>query len=276
MISKAQSAVILTVLTMPLCSLQSQEVTAAERTSVNRLLDKSIRSFRVVPRESEQRSLKSLPVLRWTNDVRESHSVGLLSLWVDRGRPVAVLGTYVWQDRLMHEFDSVSRSTLQVFEDETLVWEPSKQVDFTPEPNKISVERSEAGRMRQMKSIASQMSVTMLGWRQDLSDREQLRLLPRELYRYPVECVDCLDGAIFAYVLGTDPEALLVMEAIERNGQNEWQYAFVRQTSAGLETVRDGVTIWQVPPHPPRNDRNGLGFTFENKTSVSAEVDPSK
>ncbi len=261
---------------IPLCTLRSQEATEAGRKSINQLLDKSILSFRVVPKGSEQRALNCLPVLRWTNDVRDSHSVGLLSLWVDRGRPVAVLGTYIWQGRLMHEFDSISRNPFQVFDEDSLVWEPNEQVEFTSIPNKITVEKSAGGRMRQMKSIASQFSVTMLGWRKDYSDREQLRLLPRELFRFPPEAQDCLDGAIFAYVLGTDPEALLVLEAIDRNGQQEWQFAMVRQTSAGLDAVHNGTTIWQVAPHPPRADRKGLGYTVDSKTRIDAPVEVLK
>ncbi len=79
---------------IPLCTLRSQEATEAGRASINQLLDKSVLSFRVVPKGSEQLTLNCLPVLRWTNDVRDSHSVGLLSLWVDRGRPTRLTSTF--------------------------------------------------------------------------------------------------------------------------------------------------------------------------------------
>lgn len=276
MISRAYVAAVAVMLCMSVRICVGQEAKEAEQASLNPLIDKSILSLRIVPKGDEQLPLRSLPVLRWTNDVRDSHSVGLLSLWVDRGRPVAVLGSYVWQGRLIHEFDSISRIRFQAFEKDSLIWEPNEQVEFTTVANKIVVEKSPTGRIRQMKSFASKISVTMLGWRRDLSDREQLRLLPRELYRYPADGHDYLDGAIFAFVLGTDPEALLVLEAIDRNGQSEWQYAFVRQTSAGLDAVRDGVSIWQVNPHPPRSAPNGLGFTFDSKSSIPAMVDGIK
>jgi hypothetical protein len=281
-------------------SVFGQDTNEVERTRVNALLENSIKVFRfentlgkynqinelnavsavdaveqngIGPKPSRQ---KSLSIQKWTNDVRDSHSVGLLTLWVDEGRPVAVVGSYIWKERLMHEFDSLARQRFQAFENDKLIWEPSEQQVFQAVSKELKVDSNAIARMRQMKTIASSMSVTMLGWRADNSDRESLRLLPRELYRYQPENDSCIDGALFAFVLGTDPEAILAIEAVERDGQAEWEFAFIRQTSAGLSATQDGVHIWEVEPHPSRNDRTGLGFTITSEKTIeeTAQLGP--
>jgi hypothetical protein len=47
-----------------------------------------------------------------------------------------------------------------------------------------------------------------------------------------------LDGALFAYVLGTDPEAVLVLEAIGTAEKADWQYAsgLRRMLTQGIES----------------------------------------
>ena len=38
-----------------------------------------------------------------------------------------------------------------------------------------------------------------------------------------------IDGAVFAFVQGTDPEAVLLIEAVRRDDRTVWQYAFGRR-----------------------------------------------
>ena len=114
-----------------------------------------------------------------------------------------------------------------------------------------------------MKLLSEDFSATMVGWRADNSDRAELRRLPRELYRYePAEGSEVMDGAVFAFVLGTDPEALLLIEAVAVNEQPEWQYAYVRQTSGGLEGRHADQVVWKAERYPRRNASTGLGFTL--------------
>jgi hypothetical protein len=53
---------------------------------------------------------------------------------------------------------------------------------------------------------------------------------------------------VFAFVQGTDPEAILLLEAVKRDGSPRWQYAFARATSAGLEARLDKQIVWEVDP----------------------------
>jgi len=89
-----------------------------------------------------------------------------------------------------------------------------KDVPKAPKPAKTPAER-----LRQMKAIAEGFKATMTGWAADNSDQEALRLLPRPLHRYDLANAKdpdpkLVDGALFAYVQGTDPEVVLILEAI--------------------------------------------------------------
>ena len=102
-----------------------------------------------------------------------------------------------------------------------------------------------------MKALADRFKVTMTGWKPDRSDREELRMLPKPLYRAepgegPGPDSGWIDGGVFGFVQGTDPEAILLLEAVRENGRPRWQYAFARATSAGLEARLDKAVVWAV------------------------------
>jgi hypothetical protein len=106
-----------------------------------------------------------------------------------------------------------------------------------------------------MKAIAERFKATMTGWQADNSDQEPLRLLPRPLYRYDLASAkapdpNLLDGGLFAYVLGTDPEVVLVLEAVGTAEKAGWQYAFARATSGGLEVKLGDEVVWTAEKHP--------------------------
>jgi hypothetical protein len=51
---------------------------------------------------------------------------------------------------------------------------------------------------------------------------------------------------VFAFVQGTDPEAILMLEAVDPDGPPRWQFAFARATSSGLEARLDKPVVWAV------------------------------
>ena len=244
---------------------------------INALLDKSLDEFRFGMGPGREASIHAIPVHRWTNDVRDSHSLGLLGIAVDHGKPIATVATYIWSGKLIHELDSLSRKAFFATQGQATIWAPEQSLTFVPIPSAPAVESTESGRLRQMKHLALQFSVTMLGWRLNQSDGEPLRLLPRELFRYKPETDDCVDGALFVFALGTDPEAILAIEATKKESeQAQWQFALIRQTSAGLEAKHKGKEVWKAAPHSSRSDRNALGHTIESSLNVDFELSTSK
>ena len=107
---------------------------------------------------------------------------------------------------------------------------------------------------------------------ESLPDRAELRRLPCELYRYQPESSDVIDGSVFAFVQGTDPEALLLIEAIQLKTESEWQFSFVRQTSGELEGRHNNRVVWTAEAHPARNDVAGSGLSLISPLDLKAEL----
>jgi hypothetical protein len=105
-----------------------------------------------------------------------------------------------------------------------------------------------------MKTLAEEFESTLVGWKQDNTDREELRLLARPLYRYEPDGGDVIDGAVFAFAMGTDPESLLLIEAVKRGAASQWQFAFARRTSGELEGRHRGKVVWKADRYPANRD----------------------
>ena len=73
-----------------------------------------------------------------------------------------------------------------------------------------------------------------------------LRLLPKPISRYGKAGGTPEDGALFAFVLGTDPEAFLFIEARKGASALEWQYAFAPMTCWGLKAEHKGRKVWSL------------------------------
>jgi hypothetical protein len=227
-----------------------------EPKKLNELIEKSINWYDVLPDSDAMTPLTPVPVMRWRNVVRGQAGEAMMVVWPHKGRPVAMASIFPWKENLYHEFDSLSRGTGLIAKDKDRpIWSPEvpgvefKAVPKAPRPAKTGPER-----LRQMKSIAEGFKATMTGWAADDSDREALRLLPRPLYRYDLTNTrnpdpKLLDGALFAHVLGTDPEVVLVLEAIGTAENAEWQFACVRATSGGLEVRWGDDLVWTAAKH---------------------------
>jgi hypothetical protein len=76
-----------------------------------------------------------------------------------------------------------------------------------------------------MKALAAEFSAVL---RDAKGTDEELRMLPQALHRYNQSKAPLMDGAIYAFVLGTDPEALLILETDFTANEPRWEYAFAR------------------------------------------------
>jgi hypothetical protein len=208
--------------------------------------------------------LKPHVVLKWGNRVRGAGLVvGLSVVWADETRPQVIASIYPWEGILTQEYDLLARDAKVVAKaNDRVVWRPATTgLEFRPFPGAPSPAKSQARRRVQLKELAEQFEVTMIGWSLEKADREQLRLLPQWLYRYGAEGKDVLDGALFGYVIGTDPEAALMIEAFwTGDGKYQWQYAFVRQTSGGLEAKLRNEVVWTAEKRPGEDDPSKAHF----------------
>ena len=241
-----------------------------EPKKLNDLIEKSVNWYDVFPAADAATRLDPQPVLRWRNVIRGQEGEAMMVVWPHNGRPVAMASIYPWQGKMSHEFDSLSREAKVIARDkDRVIWSPQTAgVEFKDVPAAPKPAKTHAERLRQMKAIAERFKATMTGWLGDDTDREELRLLPRPLYRYDVKNAkepdpNLLDGALFAYVQGTDPEVVLVLEAIGTAKKSAWQYAFVRATSGGLEVKLGREVVWTATKAPANRNPTLPHFTMQ-------------
>jgi hypothetical protein len=241
-----------------------------EPKKLNDLIEKSVNWYDVLPAADSKTPLPPQPVLRWRNVARGQEGEAMMVVWAHNGRPLAMASIYPWRGKLCHEFDSLSRENKLIARDkDQVIWSPSSAgVEFKDMPGSPKPAKKLAERLRQMKAIAERFRATMTGWQGDDTDREELRLMPRPLFRYDLTNAkepdpNLLDGALFGYVQGTDPEVVLVLEAIGTAEKAAWQYALVRATSGGLEVKLGAEVVWTAKKAPPNRNPSLPHFTMQ-------------
>ncbi len=194
--------------------------------------------------------LRATPVLAWTNPTRGDVFGGIF-LWVDGQRPLAYGGMFVWRDqspqKLGREFHSLTSQPLVASFNGQPIWSPrSDAFTFHSFSNADSAYASTpVRRLRQFKQFANRFSATIIGRE---GNSEKTRMLPTPIYRYADAESGIIDAAIFAFVQGNDPEALLLLKLHSAKlGEAKWQYGVARCTTWALEVELDGAVIDSRP-----------------------------
>jgi hypothetical protein len=199
--------------------------------------------------------LRPEPVYIWTNPVRGGGQDGAVYVWTCRGR-AEVLGCFfsypaTGPRHLSHEFHSLSLSVLDVQRPGThaQTWTPQAPgVETAPIAGAPAPGQTAPQRLAQMRTLTHDFSAST---RDDQGRRWELRLLPQPLYRYESTDPDVVDGALFAFVTsaGTDPEALLVIEARKpsRTDGPVWHYASARFTDQQLWVRHKDKEVFSAP-----------------------------
>jgi hypothetical protein len=236
--------------------LRAQDVDKdkAEPKTLKTQVEESIVWYQVFVDSGATEPMKPLPVLRWGNFTRgKQEADGVFVLWTNKGRPEASAGIYPWYGFISHELVSLSRrAKVEARQDGRVIWSPKVPgVEYKDIPGAPAPAATPAGRLRQMKVMADRFQVTMTGLKADRSDREDLRMLAKALYHAePADAQNVdpgwIDAGVFGFVQGTDPEAVLLLEAVRQDGRPRWQFAFARATAGGLEARLDKMLVWSV------------------------------
>jgi hypothetical protein len=208
-------------------------------------------SFKAVSVEGNTRipvPLVREPLHRW-NDPTGDISDGSLWAWRSSGRPIAVM-TIEWHsiqpETWSFEFISLSTGLVEAT-DRRLQWTPRQAgLRFREIPNAPPPAGGEAQRLWQMKDLLKRFSADEF-W--NVSRQEYaLRLLPRPIDRYSDEESGLIDGAIYVFAKGTNPEALIVIEARrDKGGAMSWSYAPQTLTTAAPTLRLDRKAVWTTP-----------------------------
>lgn len=221
-------------------------------------MKKSVAEY-VVKSSAGDLKLTAEPILRWDNPVSKVPD-GTVFLWSDRqGRPAAIVGVFSSaKDWWMHEFQSLTTGTFEATRGSTPVWTPTAAgIEWKALADAPLPAESKAARLAQMRQLARRFEVED---RFEGKGEWELRLLATPLHRYGDEGSEILDGAIFAFAHGTDPELFVMFEA--RSGKTEsgddrsWMYALAPMSSYALDVRDQGQVVWSLEqrrgPQDPR------------------------
>jgi hypothetical protein len=116
-----------------------------------------------------------------------------------------------------------------------------------------------------MRAIAADFAVTdyFKGTKQDL------RLLRQPVYRYS-EKGKILDGALFIFVLGTDPECCLLVEACQDDKDPRYRYAVAPMSIFQLEVRYKDHLVWSIEP------RNATGASCRSYYAARYAPEPGE
>lgn len=223
--------------------------------------------------------LNEKSLLNWTNPVRQSEK-GETFVWLHKQRPyaIATFFTYGYDNKtyLKHEFHSLSPVALEATFDSKTAWTPKdpgltwKDVPMAPAPA-----GNRTGRILQMRQLARQFRAEL---NSPKNERTELRLAPRPLYEYSAPGVGVLDGVILSFVVATDPEVLLLMEAYDDNrggkSATSFRYAFARFHYWDVTAYLGDDKVWQAA-FDKAHESNTLGDR-ENMTKIYNSFHPAR
>lgn len=195
----------------------------------------------------------SAPILRWSNPTA-GRVFGEIYVWTDNGRP-AVVGSFYrwysngWGDTI--EVCSLASTPIVGRREKAEFWKPAASaIRFQSIKETDGPAPTPAARLVQMRRLANGFVTQLVDTRGDATGtKRELRLLNQPVFRYPAPKGDAtyLDGAMFAFVEGTDPEVLLMIEAVTDNSTPTWRFGLARMNRDALRVTFRDKEVWSAP-----------------------------
>lgn len=203
-------------------------------------------------------SLREEPLLRYSDPPRAIFDATLWA-WVrrDGGRPWAALKvehqpTRPPQRRWIQGLVSLAPERIEATFHDGQTW-ASTEPGLVPRPipGAAAPAASAVRRLGQARDLMRRFAVSEYAG--VAVGRLMLRIMPRPLLRYSDPDAGVLDGFLFAFAYGTNPDVLLVLEAHDRTSPPGWQYGIGRLGGAEGSVELDGQKVWSVTlGNPPQ------------------------
>ncbi len=237
--------------------------------------------FRLASRPKDKLTLHEEPLLHWGNPARTGED-GAVFVWMLDGRPEVIGSVFTYRlpnaIRRKHEFHSLAAGPLTADYRGQRVWAPATGgVTFQPIAGAPEPAGTPRQRMTQMKALGRDFSAKM----QDEEGKQStLRLISQPLIRYEPKNSSTIDGALFSFSLGTDPEVILLLEARTEKGMTAWHYACARYHYIDLKVSYKDKEVWHAAelPHEITNleigspeFRDSVYTTYHTKTTPIKE-----
>lgn len=202
------------------------------------------------------------PLLRFNNAVSGVPD-GIVVMWKHGARPAVFGQVFQTKDGLwIQECQSLAGAPLVMRRAGQVLWQPQTAAEeFRPLEGAAAPAEKAVGRLVQMRALAREFSAAD-DFKISSSDaeptRHELRLLPNPIYRYEDESTAVRDGAVFAFVHGTDPEVFLVLEVRAADGNATWHYTLAPMTCWAVYVKHQGEPDWSVAERLGKSSREGL------------------
>lgn len=179
---------------------------------------------------------------------------GAVWAWGTPGRPAALMTAAIQHrsngDSWLCELTSLAEASVSARVPGGPFWVPRGVPAPAALPKAPAPAGSESKRLLQLKELARRFAAYEFYHPNPAAEQErfQLRMLPQPVHRYADPAAGLIDGALFLFVYGRNPEVVLVLEA-RRGGAGGpgWSYAFGRIAGARLHVNLDGAEVWQAP-----------------------------
>ncbi len=197
--------------------------------------------------EGTDLELQSQPVTRWDNHRSFIHDAATF-VWLADHRPQVIGGMWIKNGAAWFDLQSLSLQPLTATIGGTRRWSTVRPgISWQAIADVPPPAASRAARLRQIKQLAQGFSVHAVKTAPDYDEGSiwHLRMMPQPVYRYTEEAA--VDGAIFAFAQGTDPDAWLLLESREENGTGRWHFSIGRGCGWELHAKRGDLEVWSVP-----------------------------
>jgi hypothetical protein len=205
--------------------------------------------FDLEPGDAELK-LDPIPAMRWTNPLEEGSIHGVVYVWRQAGRPVVLGQLFSYLNgkggrTYCHAMHSLADKDEKVtgLREGKVFWTPkSPGIELREVPEAPPPADTRAKRLSQMKTISRQFSA----YTEEASrGKRNLRLLPTPLDRFPESDTEPEDGSLFSFVVGNDPEVILLVAQGTRRGTPVWQYGLVRSTRSTSVALLGEREVWR-------------------------------
>lgn len=219
-------------------------------------------------KSSTKLALHDEPVLRFSNPVSGVPD-GIVAMWKDGQRPAVFAQVFQTKTGLwVHEVQSLAAGSLTMTLEGKTFWQPQEPYEEFRRLTDAPPAAGNAGRrLVQMKAIAAEFAASddfKISPTDKEPTRHELRMLTTPIYRYSDAEAGIEDGAVFAFVHGTDPEVFLVLEsrtAQSKSGKASaagWHYTLAPMTCWAVTVQHQGKEVWSLPERLGKSKPNHL------------------
>ena len=228
-------------------------------------------------KDQQQVELVEAALLRYSSPGGDTATTdGSIWAWGASGRPTALAAIFFQRlqggdEKWSCELLSLSDEPVSAQTGAGWKWATARsELRWQPVPGAPAVAESAAERGRQMKDLARRFTASA-SYHQGRTD--QLRLMIRAIHRYADPDNGLIDGAIYAFASGTNPEALLLLEARSSGGgRTAWHFGFTRMGAGAGEARLDDKVVWECPAIKAWESRAPYFSVFGPDAVVFGEV----